>query len=369
VSTSTPGSLVHVGLDVHRDSISVGVLESHVEVPVVEKIFHDEASVRRLINRFADRSRLRVCYEAGPTGYELARLLRAMGVDCRVVAPSLIPIAPGDRVKTDKRDCRRLARLLRAGELTFIRIPSSEQEAVRDLCRARGDAIEERQRSRSRLGSFLLRHGRVYRAGSTWTHRHAQWLAAQSFDHPALTATFSHYRAVVDTLDAHVSSIDGELAGWFDRDPFADPLRRLGAYRGIDHLGGLLLTAEVFDWRRFTAAPSFMDYVGLVPSEYSSGSTTHRGRLTRAGNTHVRRQLVESAWAYQHGPSLGVTLRRRQEGLPPEVIARAWKAQVRLCARFRSLAARKNVKSVVAAAIARELAGFVWAEMTADHPA
>jgi transposase len=366
VSSISDPSLIYLGLDVHRDSISVGILEPHVEVPLVDKIFHDEASVRRLVNRFPDRGRLRVCYEAGPTGYELARLLLGMGVSCRVAAPSLIPTAPGDHVKTDKRDCRRIARLFRAGEVTFVGIPTPEQEAVRDVCRARGDVVADRQRARARLGSFLLRHGRVYRDGRAWTQRHAAWLTGQSFDHPALTATFSHYRAVADTLDTHLTSIDTELATWFDRDPFAEPVRRLGAYRGINHLGGLLLTAEVFDWRRFPAAPSFMSFVGLVPSEYSSGSSIRRGRLTRAGNTHVRRQLVESAWAYQHRPAVGVGLRRRQEGLPPEVLARAWKAQVRLCGRFQTLARRKNVKSVVAAAVARELAGFVWAEMTTD---
>ena len=369
MSSISHDGLTFMGLDVHKDSISVGMLEPGSELPVVDRIFHDEPSIRRLMGRFDDLSRLRVCYEAGPTGYELARLLAAMGISCQVAAPSLIPTAPGDHVKTDKRDCRRLTRLFRAGELVFIRIPTPEQEAVRDLCRARGAMIEDRRRARQRLTSFLLRHGRVYRDGRNWTQRHAKWLAAQSFDHPALTATFEHDRALVDLFDAQLAAIDAQLSSWVERDPFAEPVRRLAAYRGINQLGALVLTAEVFDWRRFASAPGFMSFVGLVPCEYSSGSTTRRGSLTKAGNTHVRHQLVESAWAYQHRPAVGVQLRRRQEGLAPDTLARSWKAQLRLCGRFRTLAARKNVKSVVAAAIARELAGFVWGEMTADDHA
>lgn len=358
-----------MGWDVHKDSISVGMLEPGSELPVVDRIAHDEPSIRRLIGRFDDPSRLRVCYEAGPTGYELARLLASMGISCQVAAPSLIPTAPGDHVKTDKRDCRRLTRLFRAGELVFIRIPSPEQEAVRDLCRARGAMVGDRRRARQRLLAFLLRHGRIYRGGSNWTQRHARWLAAQSFDHSALTATFDHFRTLVDLLDVQLAGVDAQLAPWVEREPFVEPVRRLGAYRGIDHLGALVLTAEVFDWRRFASAPSFMSFVGLVPSEYSSGSTSRRGSVTKAGNTHVRHQLVESAWAYQHRPAVGAGLARRQEGVAPDTLARSWKAQIRLCGRFRALAARKNVKSVVAAAVARELAGFVWAEMTADDSA
>lgn len=355
----------YLGLDVHKDTISVGLLEPGCEAPVVDKVFHDEASVRRLVARFDDRSRLRVCYEAGPTGYELQRLLGSMGVSCQVIAPSLIPRAPGDRVKTDKRDCKRLARLYRAGELTAIRIPTVAEEAVRDLCRARADLVDDRDRARKRLLAFLLRHSRVYRAGSYWTHKHAEWLATQRFDEPALATTLGHYRAVLFARDAAVDAAESDLKVWFDRDPFADCVHRLGAYRGIAHLGALTLACEVCDWRRFGRASAFMGFTGLVPSEYSSGASTKRGHLTKAGNAHLRTQLVESAWAYQHRPSVGLTLRRRQEGLNAETITRAWKAQTRLCGRFRRLAAVKDSKSVVAAAVARELAGFVWAEMTA----
>jgi transposase len=356
---------IHLGLDVHKDTISAGILLPDQQVPDVERIANDEASIRRLLARFPDPKRLRACYEAGPTGFELARLLHSMDIRCEVVAPSLIPRAPGDKVKTDRRDCRRLARLHRAGELVAIRIPTTAEEAVRDLCRTRGDMVEDLTRARNRLGKFLLRHGRVWRGGSTWTHQHASWLAAQRFQEPALAQTYAHYRAVVDARTAELDAIEAALVGWCDRPPFDWQVARLGAYRGVTRLGALTLAAEVCDWRRFGRAAAFMGFCGLVPSEYSSGNRVHRGRLTKAGNAHLRAQLVESAWSYQHRPSVGREIARRQQGLDPAVITRAWAAQQRLCRRFRTLAARKNTKSIVAAAIARELAGFLWAEMTA----
>jgi transposase len=362
-SVRDPGA-IHLGLDVHKNTISVGVLEPDAELPIVEKISADDDAVRRLISRFEDLGRLRVCYEAGPTGYELARLLASLGVACEVIAPSLIPIAAGERVKTDTRDCRRLARLHRAGQLVAIRIPSVAEEAVRDLCRARVDMVIDQTRARHRLGKFLLRHGRVWRGGDNWTLKHLQWLERQRFDDPALTATYRHYRATLLARESAVSAIDADLAQWFTRAPFADPVTRLAAYRGITRLGGLTLASEVCDWRRFPTAARFMGFCGLVPSEYSSGERTHRGHITHAGNVHLRTQLVESAWAYMHGPAVGATIAARQQNLPLEVTARAWQAQLRLTARFRRLDARKTNRTVVVTAIARELAGFVWAEMT-----
>jgi transposase len=365
VPSLTHPDAIHLGMDVHKDSISVGILNPGHDSPDVERIFHDEESVRRLVARFPEPRLLRACYEAGPTGYDLHRLLASLGVRCDVVAPSLIPKAPGDKVKTDGRDCRRLARLHRAGELVAIRVPSPLEEAVRDLCRARGDMVEDLTRARTRLIKFLLRHGRVWRGGSNWTHLHESWLGAQSFDEAALRVTYGHYRAVVATRDAQLGAVEADLVPWFDREPFASGVHRLGAYRGVTHMGALALQAEVCDWRRFGRAASLMGFVGLVPTEYSSGGSTHRGHLTKAGNAHVRAQLIEGAWQYQHRPYVGSVIARRHEGVGPETVARAWAAQLRLCGRFRHLAARKNTKSVVAAAVARELAGFLWAEMTA----
>jgi transposase len=305
------------------------------------------------------------CYEAGPTGYELARTLRRAGIRCEVIAPSLIPTRPGDRVKTDKRDARRLAVLFRAGQLTAVRVPTVAEEAVRDLCRARADMVIDRTRARHRLGKFLLRHGRIWRGGDNWTLKHHTWITQQHFDDPTLEATFGHYRATLTARDAAVEAIDADIAACRTRAPFADAVARLGAYRGVTELGALTLASEVCDWRRFPTASMFMGFCGLVPTESSSGERTQRGGITHAGNGHLRTQLVESAWAYNNRPYAGTTLQRRQAGLDPTVVARAWAAQLRLCGKFRRLDARKTNRKIVVTAIARELAGFVWAEMTA----
>jgi transposase len=355
---------IHLGLDVAKNAIVVGILQPGRETPAVDRVSHDEASVRWLIDRFDDRSRLRVCYEAGPTGFGLYRLLRSMGIACEVVAPSLVPRSPGDRVKTDRRDCRRLARLHRAGELTAIRVPTEAEEAVRDLCRARADMVADRTRTRHRLGKFLLRHDRIWRGGDAWTAKHEQWLTGQHFDDAALRATYGHYRAVLVARDAELAALQADLAHWYTHGPFTEAVARLAAYRGVAHLGALSIASEVGDWRRFATARTFMGFTGLVPSEYSSGESVHRGRITKAGNAHLRTQLIESAWCYQHRPHLGLTLRRRQQQAGPATVARSWTAQQRLCARYRRLASRKTSRNVVTVAIARELAGFLWAEMT-----
>lgn len=364
--------LIHVppdvrvlAMDVHKNTISTALLEPDSTVPIADRISTDDESVRRLIARVGDPGRAWACYEAGPTGYELARVLRQAGMHCEVVAPSLIPTRQGDRVKTDRRDARRLALLFRAGQLSSVRVPAPAEEAVRDLCRARADMVIDRTRARHRLGKFLLRHGRVWRGGDNWTLRHEAWIRAQCFEERALGETLAHYQATLAAREAAVEAIEADLVPWFDRQPFADAVGRLSAYRGITRLGGLTLAAEVCDWRRFPTAGLFMGFTGLVPSEDSSGERTRRGGITHAGNGHLRTQLVEAAWAYKAKPQVGTILRRRQEGLDPTVVARAWGAQLRLCGKFRRLDARKTNRKVVVTAVARELAGFVWAEMTA----
>jgi transposase len=355
---------IHLGMDVSKDKIAVGILRWGEQIPDVEMITNDEASVRRLIGRFADPAQLRSCYEAGPTGFGLYRLLRSMRVTCDVIAPALIPTAPGDRVKTDKRDCRRLARLHRAGELVAIRVPTEAEEAVRDLCRARAAVVGDRTRIRHRVSKFPLRHDRIWRARA-WTCVHEQWLLTQHFDEPALRATYDHYRAMLNARDAELAAIEADLAYWYTHGPFADAVARLSCYRGIAQIGALTIASEVGDWRRFASVRAFMGFTGLVASEYSPGASVRRGHITKAGNTHLRTQLIESAWAYQHRPSIGVTPRRRQEGASAATVARSWAAQQRLCARFRRLNTRKDSRNIVTVAIARELAGFLWAEMTA----
>jgi len=365
VSMSSFAQHTHLGLDVHRDSISVGILEPDHETPIGKRIFHDDASVRKLIGSFPDPARIRACYEAGPTGYELQRYLERLGVHCDVIAPSLIPKAPGDRVKTDRRDARRLALLHRAGQLVAIRVPSPQEEAVRDLCRARDDMVQDRTRARHRLSKFLLRHGRVFREGAAWTMAHERWLCTQGFNDRALQVTYDHYRATLDVRDAAIRAVESDLSAYLDASPFGDDVARLQAYRGISPLGALTIASEVCDWRRFARAGAFMGFCGLVPSEHSSGASRRQGRITKTGNANLRHQLGESAWAYQHRPGVGIELRRRQERASAETVARAWTAQLRLCGRFRRLSANKNSRNVVVTAVARELAGFLWAEMTA----
>jgi transposase len=368
VSTSLArAEVTHLGLDVHRDTISVAVLEPGSSEPVCDKIFHDEDSVRRLIDRVTGGvtgRRFVACYEAGPTGYELARLLQRLGVRCDVVAPSLIPRSPGERIKTDRRDARKLVLLHRTGHLAKIRVPTPAEEGVRDLCRTRADLMMDQRRARQRLTAFLLRHGIVYRTGKTWTGVHGIWLDSLRFEDAAMQRTFDHYRSMVSIRDTEIAAVDADLQTWFTHPLFADTIARLGAYRGIDHLGALTIACEVCDWKRFSTAGAFMSFTGLVPREHSSGGRTKRGGITKAGNPVVRSQLVESAWAYQFTPRVSVGIAKRHADLDPATIARAWKAQLDLTRAWRRLAARKDNKKVVAAAVARRLAGFVWAEMT-----
>jgi len=341
----------------------VGILNPGEEVPVLDRIWNEEGSVRHLIGRFGDPGALRACYEAGPCGFELHRLLASMGVACDVVAPSLIPRRPGDRVKTDKRDATRLARLHRAGELTPIRVPSLAEEAIRDLVRARAALLADRKRAQQRITAMLMRHGRIWR-GTYWTQAHEQWIAGQRFDEPALAAALAHYGAALHTRRGELDAIEAELAPWAAREPLGPLVARLGCYRGIAELHGLTLAAEVVDWRRFPSARAFMGFTGLVPSEYSSGDRTRRGSITKAGSAATRTALIEAAWAYRYKPAIGVTLRRRQRDASPATLARSWQAQRRLHGRYKTMTARSKPAGVAVTAMARELAGFVWAEMT-----
>ncbi len=363
-SVTSAAGPIHLGMDTSKNTIVVGILLPGEEVPVLDRIWNEEGSVRHLIGRLGDVGALRCCYEAGPCGFELHRLLSSMGVACDVVAPSLIPRRAGDRVKTDKRDASRLARLHRAGELTAIRVPAEAEEAVRDLVRARAALLADRKRAQQRITAMLLRHGRVWRTGSYWTQAHEQWIAGQRFAEPALAAALAHYRAALDTRRAELDAIEAELKPWATRPPLADPVARLGCYRGIAELTGVVLAAEVVDWRRFASARAFMGFTGLVPAEYSSGERTRRGAITKAGSEPVRTALIEAAWAYRHKPAIGVTVRRRQHDASPQTLARSWQAQRRLYARYKTMTARSKPAGVAVTAMARELAGFVWAEMT-----
>jgi transposase len=352
-----------VGLDVHKDSISVALLRPGREGPDHERIPNTPEEVRRLVGRWADPAGVRVCYEAGPCGYELQRQLRSLGVDCVVIAPALTPRKPGDRVKTDRRDAHKLARLFRAGELTAIRIPPPDEEAVRDLVRLREDLGEDILRARHRLSKFLLRHGRTFRETTGWTKAHWAWIRAQRFDLPLLERLRDEHVVAIEMRVAQRDSLERELHAIALQPEYAAPVRRLSALRGIQTLIALTLLVEVGDFARFASAAEFMGFTGLVPSEYSSGGSRRQGAITKTGNAHLRRVLVEAAWAYRARPAYPSERGRRRSDQPPAVLALCANVEQRLYRRYWRMIHRDKLSQVAAVAIARELAGAVWALM------
>jgi len=361
---------------VHKNAITAGVLPAESGEVELVQLEHSEKAIRRLIGRFGGPEGLAVCYEAGPCGYELYRLLVSLGVACDIVAPSLTPVRPGDRVKTDRRDARRLARLYRAGELTFVRPPTPEQEGLRDLVRCREDLRRARTAARHRVGKQLLRYGRVYREGKkSWTLQHGAWVRRQRLDEPLAQAALEHMLCHLDAVDVQISAVDRQLAQVAASHPWCDPVRWLCCFRGISTLTALGLLAEIGDFRRFGSARELMSLLGLTLSEYSSGERRVRGSMTKTGNRHARRLLIEAAWHYQHPPRLSARIKANEPLVPPEALARAWQAQIRLHQRHRHLVGSGKLPTVATAAVARELCGFIWAAMThqplreQEHPA
>lgn len=354
-----------VALDVHKNAITAGVLPRDGGQPELMQLENSEKTIRRFVKRLGDPKRLAVCYEAGPCGYELYRLLSSIGVACDIVAPSLTPVRPGDRVKTDRRDARKLVRLYRAGELTFVAPPTPEQEGLRDLVRCRDDLRRARTAARHRVGKQLLRYGRVYREGKkAWTLRHQAWLRRQRLDDPLAQAALEHMRCHLDAIDAQIAAVDRQLDEIARSEPWCDPVRWLTCFRGISTLTALGLLAEIGDFRRFASARELMSFLGLTVSEYSSGERRRRGSTTKTGNRHARRLLVEAAWHYQHPPRLSARIRAHDGLVPPEALARAWQAQIRLHHRHRHLTGNGKLPTVATVAVARELCGFLWATMT-----
>jgi len=356
----------HIGLDVHKDTIAVAVLRPGITDCDERVIPNTPEAVRRLLSRYPDPSQLSICYEAGPTGYDTHRLITSLGIACDVIAPSLIPKRPGVRVKTDRIDARNLARLHRAGELVSVRVPTPAEEAVRDLVRAREEIKNDRRIARQRIRSFLLRYGRSYPApGSRWSTRFEVWMRALHFDEPMSQAAFEHLVATYFMRDSQLAAIDRQIEQIASLEPLATDVARLRAFRGIDTLTAVTLVTETCDFRRFGSAGSYMAFTGLVPSEHSSGATRHQGSITKTGNQHIRRVLVEAAWAYRYAPAVRGKLKDRLEGQPPEVVAYSWAAQCRLNSTYRKLAAKKGANKAVVA-VARELSGFVWGAMTGN---
>ena len=356
--------ITYVGIDAHKKDLFVAMLIGQEKPPVTWQLANEPHAVRRLVRKLEREApgAVRACYEAGPCGYALQRQMTTARVNCQVIAPALVPRKPGDRVKTNRRDARKLVELLRAGLLTEVRPPTPKEEAVRDLCRARDDARADLQRCRHRLGKLLLRRGLHY-SGRNWTRAHRQWIDRLDWTQPAERVVVEDYLLAIDHVEARLIELDARLTDLAQTEPYCEPVAWLRCFRGIDTLTAILILAELHDFRRFQAPRALMAYLGLVPGEDSSGEKHRRGRITRTGNTLVRRLLVETAWHYQHRPSVGVALARRRKGQPGRVIAVADKAQQRLCRRFRKLAAEHKPPPKIAVAIARELAGFLWAAL------
>jgi len=356
--------ITYIGMDVHKKTIMVSMLLPGSTEPIGWQVKNEARSVRRLAKKLKREApgEVRCCYEAGPCGYVLQRQLKREGVGCIVIAPSLTPVKPGERIKTDRRDARKLAELYRAGMLTEVHPPTCEEEAVRDLCRCREDAKEDLQRCRHRLSKMLLRRGLVYRVGRAWTIGHRNWLRSIQLEHEAEQAVFDDYLLAVEQLEERVKALDVKIATVAEGETYRERVGWLRCFRGIDTLTAMMILAELHDFRRFPSPEKLMSYLGLVPSEHSSGDAERRGAITKAGNSHARRVLIEAAWHYRHRPGVSRVLRKRREGQPAWVIAIADKAQVRLHRRHWHLAiARGKVKNKVTVAVARELVGFIWA--------
>src|SRR5881397_1804031 len=353
---------VTVGLDVHARSVRLAAVRAE-ELVEERTLPYDEQAVERLLRRWPV---VRCCYEAGPTGFGLYRHLIGRGIDCRVVAPGLVPQRPGDRIKTDSRDARKLARLLAGGLLEPIHVPSRELEAARDLVRAREDARLDRMRDRHRLSKFCLRHGRPLPT-SSWTVARRKWPSEQRFEFVAQQQTLDTYLHAVDLVDARIEALERAIRETAEQEPWRALVARLRCLRGIDSLTALALVAEIGDFNRFDTAEEFMAFVGLVPSEHSSGQKRRQGSITKVGNSHVRRLLVESAWHARRRPKVGYELARRQRGQDAAVIERGWRCQQRLYSRWQRMASRGKPQQKIVVACARELAGFIWAIAT-DQP-
>jgi transposase len=357
-------SIRYVGLDVHADSIAVAICEGRGEARSLGKIPNRPGSILKLVKRLEPVSTMRVCYEAGPTGYALYWQLAELGVKCEVVAPTLVPVKPGDRVKTDRRDAERLARSYRSGDLTPVWVPDAAHEALRDVVRAREAAKKDQLRAKHRLGKFLLRHGRrPPEKTNAWTYKYWSWLSTVRFDHAAQEATLLDYRTEVERAADRIARLDKAIDEAVAGAPaqMKAVIEALQALRGIAKITATTLVTEVGNFSRFTRPKQLMGYAGLVPSEYSTGDSKKQGAITKTGNAHLRRVLPEAAWSYRHRPNLCGAQKRRQQGLSEEIKAISWKAQQRLNSRYWRLMARGKIPGKAITAVARELVGFIWA--------
>jgi transposase len=357
---------LYLGLDVHQEVIITAVAEAghRGEVRETGAISNDLQAVEKWIGRLRKAHGKEVifcaCYEAGPCGFGLARRLRQLGVQCEVVAPSLTPRRPGDRVKTDKRDARKLARLLRAGELTAVYLPEPTDEAIRDLCRSRTDAVDDQRRSRQRLKGFLLRHGYRYQGKNSWSAAHERYLRELVLPHPAMKVILEEYLQAISAAGERIERCEAAMRDLLEKWRLAPAVRALQAMKGFRVIAAMILVSELGEVHRFAHPRQVMAYLGLVPTENTSSDRRRQGHITKCGNSHLRWLLVECAQHYARPPKVSKELSRRQETQPREVRAISWRAQNRLHLRYTRLLARRLQRNKAIVAIARELCGFIW---------
>lgn len=353
-------SIAHVGLDVHKDSIVAAVLPEGADKPVSERRLRNDAiELKKFLLKWDKVYDLRCCYEASSCGYVVQRWLASMGIACDVIAPSLVPKRPGDRVKTDRRDALKLARLHRSGDLVSVHIPTEQDESVRGLVRCRETINKEIQQSRHYILKFLSARGIKYPGKSNWTQKHWGFMRGLKFD-GADSIVFNEYLALLEYKQFRLEELDRRIEEIAATDIYRDVVGILRCLRGIDTLSAMVLVTEIMDFKRFGEARQMMSYLGLVPSEESSGGSRRQGGITKTGNSRCRRILIQAGWQYMRKPSLGENLKARQAGQPAQVIAHSWKAQHRLYKKFWGIALRKDKRKAVVA-VARELVGFIWA--------
>jgi len=355
--------VLYIGLDVHKETIVIATAdEGRQSAREFKTIPSDYTRLLKAVWLLTPKGGdVVVCYEAGPTGYGLYRRLREAGIDCRVVAPSLVPTKAGNRIKTDRRDAVRLAHYLRSGDLTEVYVPDEADEALRDLERSRDDAKRSERTARHQLGKFLLRYDRRWDGKSNWTARHMEWIRRQKFEHEAQQRVLADYLKTVEDAGERVEHLTNDIKELVESSALAPLIKALQAFRGIALVSAVTIAAEVGDLRRFATAGQFMSYVGLVPSESSSGERRRQGAITRSGNGHLRRILVEAAWHYRYCPAMSKEIRRRNKLAADGVRRIAWEAQKRLHQRMYHLMYKGKNKKTAVIAVARELAGFVWA--------
>jgi transposase len=354
---------VFIGLDTHKETIAVAIAEDgrDGEVRYYGQIDNQPPAVLKLVKKLASKyGRLRFCYEAGPCGYGLQRLIAGLGHECVVIAASHTPVKKGLHVKNDRRDALELARLHRSGDLSAIWVPDEAHEAVRDLVRARITAMEMVRRYRQHLQGFLLRHGRIYTGKTHWSKMHIRWIREQKFEHPAHHILIEENLAAIRDSQDRLARLEQQIKNLLPTWTLAPTVEAIQAMRGICLMAAVILVSEIGDFNRFGHPRQLVSYLGLSPSEHSSGSKIIRGPITKAGTARGRRVLIEGAWAYRLPARVGKKIACRHDGLTKEVLDIAWKGQLRLCKRYRSMSARGKNKNVVVTAIAREMAGFIW---------